>query len=131
MEAFGWRNAVYAHGDDSSTSSAAGSGLLPRSDILALGVATSTFLLIVVCQLVVQWLLTTIKWPIVGNLEDPTESFRYSPATHDLLHVYYPVLVVQSSSLTMTWTLYMGRPRRQGSARAEAASAFVCKAQQP
>jgi hypothetical protein len=49
--------------------------MVQRSDILAFGAATGTYLLIVIAQLLVHWLLTSIKMPLIGNLEDPCESF--------------------------------------------------------
>jgi hypothetical protein len=71
MEGLGWKSAAYNHTNDAS----ACSGLVQRSDILAFGAATGTYLLIVVVQLVVLWLLSSVKLPVFGNTESPCDSF--------------------------------------------------------
>ena len=79
LEGLGWKDAAFVHGGSGNAGAAADSGMLQRSDILAFGIATGTYLLIVVVQLVLQWLLQSVNWPVIGNVEDPTDSFRCVP----------------------------------------------------
>lgn len=48
---------------------------LQRSDLLALGASAGTLLLIVICQVLVRAVLTSLKLPGYGNWEDPRYSF--------------------------------------------------------
>ena len=71
MEGAGWSGAAYAN----ASGSEACAGLVQRNDVLAFGAAVGTYLLIVLVQLLLQWLLSAVKLPVIGNLEDPCDSF--------------------------------------------------------
>ena len=52
-------------------------GTLQRSDALAFGAAAGGYLIAVFCQLAVRILLSSLRLPQLGNLEDPRFSFMY------------------------------------------------------
>jgi hypothetical protein len=74
LEGAEWKRGAFVTADHAA---AACSGTLKRSEILAMGVSVGTYLLIVLLQVVIRWILTSLQFPIIGNLEDPRDSFLY------------------------------------------------------
>jgi hypothetical protein len=74
MKGFGWSNAAYLH---PSGVEVMNRDLIQRSSILAFGAATGTYLLMVVIQVVLGTIFTSIKIPYFGNTENPCDAFTY------------------------------------------------------
>eukprot|EP00892_Ulva_mutabilis_P005154 jgi/Ulvmu1/300/UM001_0304.1 len=71
FEGLGWKTAAYM----ASQGGAECPEELQRSQLLALGAAAGTMLLIIIGQLLVRAVLTSLKLPGYGNWEDPRYSF--------------------------------------------------------
>ena len=77
MEGLGWSSAAFMHPSDVDSTCP---GLVKRSDILAFGAATGTYLLIVIITTMVMWLLMSVKLPGLGNFENPCDTFMCAPS---------------------------------------------------
>lgn len=75
FEGVGWKTAAYM----ASQGGAQCPDELHRSDLLAMGAAAGTLLLIVICQVTVRAVLTSLRLPGYGNWEDPRYSFMCAP----------------------------------------------------
>lgn len=72
LEVRGWKRAALT---SASSTEDVCPGTLQRSDALAFGAAAGGYLIAVGCQLVVRLLLSSLRLPQLGNLEDPRFSF--------------------------------------------------------
>lgn len=59
--------------------------LVDYSRLLGFGLSASLYLAIVISQLAVRAIGTNIRLPVIGNLEDPCDSFMCVPALASLL----------------------------------------------
>jgi hypothetical protein len=76
LEVGGWKRAALT---SAGSTEDVCPGTLQRSDILAFGAAAAGYLIAVCCQLAVQTLLSSLRLPKLGNLEDPRFSFMCGP----------------------------------------------------
>lgn len=77
LEVAGWKRAALTSANSTEDVCP---GMLQRSDALAFGAAAGGYLVAVGCQLVVRLLLSSLRLPQLGNLEDPRFSFMYAAA---------------------------------------------------
>lgn len=59
--------------------------LVDYSRLLGFGISVSLYLAIVISQLAVRAIGTNIRLPVIGNLEDPCDSFMCVPLLASLI----------------------------------------------
>lgn len=76
LEGLGWKNIALMHPGGVEPQNPS---LIDHSQLLSFGISVILYLCIVVAQLAYTAFRTSVKLPILGNLESPCDSFMCAP----------------------------------------------------